>query len=378
MATYLDEHITLLEIPPREVPFWDFPGLMVLLLFVFSGVSLVVRATSSKKLITRGPTAGMVVQGDLVETVVDAVVPAAAAADEVPWPTYESPGGFDDWLPPPVAVPPLEVPPALGPHVSHLVSLPWGYLFWGGTISAGLFCGYAAWRAYRRREYFNSVGYSLFLPAVAFVGGVTLVGFTYGIGWCSGWFAPPRTLLVEWLSYLRNFYVPGYRAGAFSSSGLLVDLYRLSLRSSSDDAVGLGLLLIFRSRWFTWTVAAGVVVVLVDHLVSLATRTTDLAEYERLLAAHKEIGAEMARISQQRLIYWEDHPPDDPAVQQRLTEINELMCRMSRRHYTVDSTLQVAHDHGRPFLSEFTVQTRRTSFLDRGIAQAERLVSRVR
>jgi len=114
-----------------------------------------------------------------------------------------------------------------------------------------------------------------------------------------------------------------------------------------------------------------------DHLVAVATATTDVAEYERLLALHKDVSAEMARIGKERMARWAGEPADAAAAAE-LARANEVLHRVGQRYYTNDVVYQKAFHHGRPALEQFTTPVRRVTLLDRGVAQAGRLVDWVR
>ena len=387
---YLQRNIPLLEVPAPEVPFWDPAGVAVLfLLFVLVPAALFVQR--GRRVILGGVPA---VQGDLLDEVTTgpaAQTFAEAAAqitggslaatngtDFSDWPTYE-PVSSSEGLPP---LPQLvsesfPVPPPMGQHLAYFVSLPWGLIFGGGVLIGGVLVGWSLFR--RRRSTVRTVRTLLFAPAMLLTSGLTLVGTVYLGGVFFNLIAPPRVLASELFVYWRALFVPGYQTGSFSSFGALIDLGDLALgRDRSLNLSHLGFAFLFRSKWPVRVVAAAVALVLADHAVAVVTATTDLAEYERLLAAHRELSAEMARLAHERMVRCVGQPPDSPVFSARLQEVHDRMHRVPQSWYTTNTAFQSGLDKARDGLAEFSVPHRRVTLVDRAVAQAARLIHWVR
>lgn len=367
------------EVPPQEVPFWDVPAVLVILLFVVAAVLAVPRGRWAVAGSAIGPTPPDPLLQHL--TSVTAEMGTQTMAETIDLTPPESTGSdwtsLDVWQPLAEVTPTVD-PAVLGQNAAYFWSMPWGYLFAGGALLAGVIWAVPwFWRTRRildrpRRTLLQLIA----LPFVMFGGGFLVVTVFYTGGYFLGCFAGPTVLAREFVQYLLDSRIPGFRGGAFSPTAVFTDLtnaFFVSAEETAEILDRLGVIVFCPYRLARRVAAVAVAGVLFEHVVTVNTSWTDLDEYARLVSLQKEIAAETARLVTDRAAHWADHPPDDEAVRKRIEEVHDVLVKANRANYGSHLKMVQTLEPLREVLEkDFTVPHRRATLVERAWAQLGR------
>jgi hypothetical protein len=369
------------EVPPQEVPFWDVPAVLVILLFVVAAVLAVPRGRWAVAGSAIGPTPPDPLLQHL--TPVTAEMGTQTMAETIDLTPPESTGSdwnsLDVWQPL-AEVTPTADPAVLGQNAAYFWSMPWGYLFAGGALLAGVIWVVPwFWRTRRildrpRRTLLQLIA----LPFVMFGGGLLVVTVFYTGGYFLGCFAGPTVLAGEFGQYFLDSRVLGFRGGQFRGLAFLTDLTNalggLGVESNQSGASFLELsFFAFRSKKFVRrAVITAVVFVLAEHVVTVLTEVNDLDEAFRLARAERDLQAELLRLVHERSVYWETRLPTDPAVRAKLEKAHELLLTGRRIDYGVSLKSVEVFEHAQTLLADFPVPHRRVTLAERAWAQLGR------